>query len=152
MATDKEAHKASESDTAEFRLEPSEKPQKDRALLDRNAFMTFTDLPSEDVRIPEMGKEAWVRVRGLTGKERDKYEMSITVGKGTNKEINARNARAKLVVMCAIDDAGNRLFTDDDVAWLGDKSAQALERIFDVARRLSGLTQTDMAELTEDFS
>ena len=97
------------------------------------------------------GPPVYVRVRGLTGKERDRYEESITIGKGKDKDINARNARAKLVVMCVVDEQGNRVFSDADVAWLGEKSAVALERIFDVARKLSGLSDTDVKELTEDF-
>jgi hypothetical protein len=123
-------------------------------LLSRENFLSYTGVPSEDVRIPELedgSGPVYVRVRGLTGKERDRYEESLVVGKGKNATVNARNARAKLAVLSCIDDQGNRLFSDADVAWLGEKSAIALERIFDVARRLSGLTDTDVKELTDGF-
>jgi hypothetical protein len=143
-----------ESTAPGFQIAAPESSRPGRSLFNRSAIMAIQDLPTEDVRIPEWetgSEQVWIRVRGLTGKERDKYELSITVGKGQNKEINARNARAKLVVMCVVDEKGERLFSDDDVSWLGDKSAQALERIFDVARRLSGLSDTDVKELTEDF-
>jgi Pyruvate/2-oxoacid:ferredoxin oxidoreductase delta subunit len=63
-------------------------------------------------------------VRGLTGKQRDDYETSITVGRGKNQEINTKNARAKLVVLCVVDEAGQQLFTSADVIALGQKSAR----------------------------
>jgi hypothetical protein len=126
-----------------------------RTLLKRDDFLTYTGVPVEDVRLPELETETsgqvYVRVRGLTGKERDRYEESLVVGKGKNATVNARNARAKLAVLSCIDEKGDRLFSDADVAWLGEKSAIALERIFDVARRLSGLTDTDVKELTDGF-
>ena len=37
------------------------------------------------------------------------------------------------------DEEGNRLFTEEDVEWLGMKSAIALNRVADVARKLSGM-------------
>lgn len=120
-----------------------------RLFLDRAALLATPDVQQEDVWVPEW--KSYVRVRGLTGRDRDAYETSITVGRGKNQEINTRNARAKLVVLCVIDDAGNRLFTDADVRALGEKSAAALQRVFDVCRRLSGLSDEDMEEMTEGF-
>jgi len=38
-----------------------------------------------------------------------------------------------------------------DVKALGEKSAAALERVFDVARKLSGLSEDDVEELAGDF-
>lgn len=120
-----------------------------RVFLDRSAILTSPDVQTEELNVPEWG--GWLRVRGLTGKQRDEYETSITIGKGKNQEINTRNARAKLVVMCLVDEAGQPLFSRQDVVALGEKSAAALQRVFDVARRLSGLSEEDMEELTETF-
>lgn len=120
-----------------------------RALLSRDAILAVPDVKTEELYVPEWG--GVVRVRGLSGKERDAYEMSITVGRGRNQEINARNARAKLVVRCVVDADGNRLFGDADVAALGEKSAAALQRVFDCCRRLSGLSDEDLEEMTEGF-
>lgn len=113
------------------------------------------DIVFEVVRVPEWDIEGKppvaVRIQGLTGKERDAYEMSIMQGKGQNREMNVRNARAKLVQKSARLADGKHLFTEDQIRALGDKSALAMERLFDVARRLSGLTDTDVKELTENF-
>ena len=118
-------------------------------LLDREAILKANDIEKREVYIPEWGGSVYVR--GMTGRERDQFEASIIRQRGRDTEINMKNARAKLVVMCTVDQEGNRLFTDADVAPLADKSAKALDRIFAVAQELSGITREDMEELTENF-
>jgi len=119
------------------------------ALLSRDAILAADDHEYEVVPCPEWGGE--VRLRSLTGAERDAYEQSLVQTRGKSREMNLRNARAKLVALCAVDENGNRLFTDQDVAALGRKNAKPLDRLFDVARRLSGLSEDDVDRLTEDF-
>ncbi len=119
------------------------------ALLSRDAILAADDREYEVVPCPEWGGE--VRLRSLTGAERDAYEQSLVQTRGKSREMNLRNARAKLVALCAVDENGNRLFTDADVNALGKKNAKPLDRLFDVARRLSGLSEDDVDRLTEDF-
>ena len=116
--------------------------------LTREAVLGAQDIPTEDVAVPEWG--GTLLVRGMTGQERDDYEASIMTGKGRNREVLLRNARAKLVARCCVDEAGKRTFADEDVRALGGKSAAALERVFEVASRLSGITPADMEELTKN--
>ncbi len=120
-----------------------------RTFLDRATILAAPDVQTEELHVPEWG--GWLRVRGLTGKERDAFETSITVGRGKNQEINTRNARAKLVVRCVVDDQGNKVSSETDVNALGEKSAAALQRVFDLCRKLSGLSEEDVEELTEAF-
>lgn len=112
----------------------------------RDQILDFTDLPSEDVTVPEWGGMT-VHVRGLTAAERDAFEADSITGRGRNRDVNLRNIRARLVVRCLVDDDGARVFGDDDVDALGGKSAAALNRLFDVASRLSGLSDADVEEL-----
>jgi len=118
------------------------------AYLTRDQILQVQDLPTEDVEIPEWN--GTVRVRGLTGAERDKFEASIVTRKGNKAEFNPENMRAKLVAMCVVDENGNRIFTDDDVKALGKKSASALDKIFQVAQKLSGLRPEDMEEMAKN--
>src|SRR5690554_121558 len=115
------------------------------ALLSREAILQAQDLPTERVPVPEWGGE--VIVRGLTGAERDQFEQSIVETRGKNPKVNLRNIRAKLVVLCCVDEQGNRIFRDEDAEVLGQKSAVALNRVFEVAQRLSGLRPEDVEEL-----
>jgi len=119
------------------------------ALLSRDAILAADDREYEVVPCPEWGGE--VRLRSLTGAERDAYEQSLVQTRGKSREMNLRNARAKLVALCAVDESGKRLFTDADVNALGKKNAKPLDRLFDAARRLSGLSGDDVDRLTEDF-
>jgi len=116
--------------------------------LTRDQILQANDIEIREVYIPEWKDSVFVR--GMTGKERDSYEASIVKQRGNNTEINFKNARAKLVALCTVDEQGNRIFNDTDVALLAEKSAKALDRIFTVARELSGISAEDMNELTKN--
>lgn len=120
------------------------------ALLDRSAIESADDIPTEDVYVPEW--DGTVRLRGLTGAQRDAYEASVVEMKGETRRFKLQNLRARLVALCLIDEEGRQLFSGPAaVNALGDKSAKALDMLFDKARRLSGLTEDDIEELAEDF-
>lgn len=117
-------------------------------MLTREEILGVQDIATEVLEVPEWG--GTVKVRGLTGAERDRYENDSLDQKGKNMKVNLTNARARLVALSLVDDDGKLLFTEQDVRALGRKSAAALDRIFSVAQRLSGLTQEDMDELTKN--
>lgn len=112
------------------------------SLLNRDAILTADDLTSEVVDVPEWGGQ--VRLRVLTGAERDKFEASISAD---GKKINRENLRARFVVLCVVDDDGQRIFTDADASKLGLKSASALDRLFTKAQRMNGLSDEDVETL-----
>lgn len=116
--------------------------------LSKDQILAADDVQLEDVDVPEWGGK--VRVKSLTGTERDGLEASLIEGKGKNASVNLANLRAKLVARSIVDDAGNRIFQDADVKALGAKSAAALNRVYEVAQRLSGITQEDVDELTKN--
>lgn len=117
-------------------------------LLNRDAILQIQDLPHEDVEIPEWG--GTVRVRALTGTERDVFEGNMIERRGKSTKMNLRNIRAKLVALTVVDGEGKRLFSDNDVEALGKKSALALNKIFEVAQRLSGIRPEDMEEIEKN--
>lgn len=118
--------------------------------LTRDAILGANDRAMELVDVPEWGGQVWVRA--LSGTERDAYEASlVTVRRDGSQRFNMENVRARLVSMAMVDGAGERLFSDADVKALGAKSAQALDRVFDAARKLSGLSDEDVEELAEGF-
>lgn len=119
------------------------------AYLTRDAILQADDLLVGDVEVPEWG--GVVRVRGLTGAERDAFESEIVELRGRKAKLNTQNFRAKLVARSVVDEDGQRLFSDRDAQLLGQKSASALQRVFEVAQRLSGLSETDVEELIGNF-
>jgi hypothetical protein len=120
-------------------------------LLGRDDILRADDLRTEEVDVPEWGGA--VRVKALTGAERDRYEASIAGdrSKGKDKGLRLENARARMVALCVVDAAGKAIFEPADVPHLGRKSAAALDRVFDVALRLAGMRDEDVEELVEDF-
>ena len=115
-------------------------------ILTKDEILSADDLKKETVSVPEWGGS--VIVRNLMGFERDQFEASIVQG----KTANLSNLRAKLVTMSVVNEKGKRLFSVKDVEALGRKSASALDRVFAVAQKLSGLTPKDVDELAKNLS
>jgi hypothetical protein len=116
--------------------------------LKRETILSANDISTEEVQVPEWGGS--VLVRGMSGAERDQYEFSMISGKGTNMEMNLQDVRTKLVVICTVDETGARLFNDTDIVALSRKSASALDRVFAVAQRLSGIGKADIDMLSKN--
>ena len=118
-------------------------------ILSRDQILQANDVQIRELEVPEWG--GTVFVRGMTGRERDKFEQSCVEQKGRDTRVNMKNARAKLVALCTVDENCRRLFSDDDIPLLAHKSAKALDRIFAMAMELSGIDKEDMNELTKNF-
>ncbi len=117
-------------------------------LLTRDAILQAQDIQTERVHVPEWGGD--VMVRTLTGAERDAFEATILEKRGKDYAVNLRNLRAKLAAFSIVDKDGNRLFTEADVHALAEKSAAALQRVFNVASKLSGISPEDVEELAKN--
>lgn len=115
------------------------------ALLSRDAILGASDIKTEDVRVPEWG--GTVRVKGLTAAQRDVFETQVVSMRGKDVSVNMAGIRAKIASMSLVDDEGNKLFTEKDVKALGEKSGAALDRVFEVCTRLSGIGEDDVDEL-----
>ncbi len=117
------------------------------AVLNKKDILEIADIKTQLVPVPEWGGEVYVK--GLNGAERDKFESSMIEQRGKERSVNMANIRAKLASMSICDESGKRLFSEADVQALSQKSATALQRIFVVAQKLSGIGDDDVAELTE---
>jgi len=117
--------------------------------LSREQILQADDIKKESVNIPQWGGEVWVK--GLTGAERDAFEISIMeFREGKKPKLVLENMRAKLCVMTVCDESGKRIFKDEDIPILGKKAAKALSTIFDKAQELSGLTDQDVENLSKN--
>lgn len=120
------------------------------AILGRNAILESKDLKTEEVEVPEWGGS--VLIRSLTGEQRDEYEASMfELGKNGNPKQNLANVRARLVVLCIVNEQGEQMFNKADVKLLGRKSAAALERVATAAQKLNAISDEDIEELAESF-
>jgi hypothetical protein len=119
------------------------------ALLSKDAIWQVQDIQTVDVEVPEWG--GTIRLRGLTGSQRDAFEASSVQMVGTDARLNQRNLRARLIAACAVDEEGAPLFERSDIIHLGNKSAKAVDRVFDACLRLNGMSNRDVDELTENL-
>lgn len=115
-----------------------------KEYLSRDAILGFSDLETTEVEVPEWGGGV-VRLRSLTGKEWAAVEDSLTTKNGTPP--SRSGFRERLVYLAAVDEKGERLFTEADVQKLGEKNWTALERIAGVVVDISGATPGKVAEL-----
>jgi Phage tail assembly chaperone len=114
------------------------------SYLTRDAILAASALRTEDVPVPEWGGS--VLVRELRGRERDEFEASLAVQRGNRMVPDVANMRAKLVARVVVGEDGEPVFSQQDVNALGELSAAALDRVFEVASRLSALNPDSLEE------
>jgi hypothetical protein len=102
-------------------------------------------LPVERVEVPELG--GYVFIRAMSGRERDAWEKSLIVGRGKRASVDTANVRARLTARTLCDEKGERLFSDADADQLGALRVDVLQKLFNVAQRLSGVSDDDVEEL-----
>lgn len=123
--------------------------------LTRGAILETDDAVYEDVLVPEWGPKGQtpppkVRVRSLSGTDRDAFETSLLVGAGKNQRMSTLNIRAKLTALSIVNAKGDLLFALEDILALGKKNAAALDRVFEVSQRLSGISDADVEQLAKN--
>jgi hypothetical protein len=139
------------TEKSEDQMSEAKQDKQTVTVLDRGAILAADDSGHEDVEVPEWG--GTVRVKAMTGEQRDAFEVSVTSrDKHGNRLVEGRNVRAKLVARVCVNEKGVRLFSDEDVAALTRKSARALERVFEVGMRLAGMSDEDVASLEGNSS
>lgn len=115
--------------------------------LTKDDILGADDLKHEEVAVPEWG--GTVRVYELSGTERSQYQASLIEmdTEGKSSRVVLENADVRLAALSIRDERGERLFSLADVEALGRKSARALNRVVEVAQKLSALRKKDVEEL-----
>lgn len=113
-------------------------------LLSKSAILAANDLKHEDVAVPAWGGK--VRVRAMTGMERDAFRASIASEAG----VPVGRFSAALLAATIVDETGTCLFTLSDVEALQAKSAASLDGPAEVAMRLNGLGGKSDAEAAKN--
>ena len=91
-------------------------------ILTKAQILEARDLEDETVEVPEWGGS--VKIRSMSGADRDKFEASLT---GTAGKRDLTNIRARLVALTLVDETGELMFEMSEVSALGAKSAAALD-------------------------
>ena len=126
-------------------------------LLTAADILACEDLPRALVALPLWKGSVWVRA--LTLREQDEIrakaasQMTVVGNQKTGlfevKEgaSRIREIRAYTVALGAIDESGNRLFSDDQVSALDQKSAAMVDLLFAKITELSSMTPEEISEL-----
>lgn len=110
----------------------------------RDQILAATERPTMPALLPGLGE---VKVRGMTGRERDQWERRIVDSKG---KMRMANFRSTLIVACTVDESGNPMFSEADIPALKNLPAATLEPIVNLAMKLSGISEADAEELGKD--
>ena len=117
-------------------------------MLTREAILSADDLPRESLLIPEWGGDVWIRT--LTQQERDEWEQQVRDQTWEDGAVGQAGLKSLLAILTLLDADGQRMFVSDDLPEFNQKSAAAVDRIWQVACRLNGLTEGDVEELAEN--
>ena len=113
-------------------------------MLNKQQILESKDIESEVVKVPEWGGD--VMVKGLSLADKDEWADSIL----TDGKANMKGATARLCALCICGEDGKPMFSSTDITSLQAKSAKALDRVFQVAQRLSGIGQKDIEETVKN--
>lgn len=121
-------------------------------MLDRDRILSAArNFKRELIDVPEFGGRVWVRE--FTASECDVFsDLSTRIDAERNPEKREQMARlrtAKVVVWCACNEDGTRLFVDNDIEALGQAPYVAVNRIANAAVRLSGFGEAIVQTLAE---
>jgi len=105
----------------------------------RDKILGAEDLHREKVDVKEWGETIYIRE--MTGGERDAYDASLIDKASLTTKEKLKNMRAELVVLCAVDEAGERIFSDEDVELVTNKNAKVLDRLADIAQVINKLSE-----------
>ena len=106
----------------------------------RDAILNADDTPRKAVEVPEWGITVYVRT--MSARDRDALEFAAIAAREEGSTVD--NVRARYAVACIVDEAGKRVFTDEDIALLGDKSGAALDRIYQAIAELNRIMPGDI--------
>ena len=118
------------------------------ALLTKQQIVDANDLETVEVNVPQWGGS--VLVRALTAKQRGQLMSTLIDQTKDGRTLRLQDLQARLCAMSIVDGQGKRFFSDNELAALGAKSSAALQRVFEVAQRLSGLSDEQVGELSKN--
>lgn len=112
----------------------------------RDRILQSQDIEAEEVEVKQWG--VTVEIRGMSGLERAKFMERFT---GQDGNLDYEAMYPSLLIACVHDPVtGEKLFMPEDAGALNAKSGAALERLAQVALRLSGMGKDSEKELGKD--
>ena len=115
------------------------------AMLSKNEILSCDDKRTKKLHVKQWDGD--VIVAELTAFDRDTFEQTSLALKAGGK---AENISSRLVSLCLVDEAGKRLFSDEDIKALGQRSGSAMNQVLETVLKLNNLTDDDIDELAKN--
>jgi hypothetical protein len=111
-----------------------------KTLITRDQILGALDLKHKEVDVPEWG--GTVRISEVNAAARMELQMMILDDQQKPRTITemTRIMVIGLLTICLVDEKGERLFTKEDIEALGKKNAVVIDRLFEVADQLNGVS------------
>ena len=116
-------------------------------LVAREAFLTPAERRYQTIAIDGFGS---VRIQSLTERQWAGFEMSAVAAKGGIIRKRVEDARRRLIALCVVDDAGNRLLSDSDVPQLEQLDGAVAAKLFDVCQKHCGFEDNEIEDLVKN--
>jgi len=117
-------------------------------LLDKQQIIDVDDVVYEDIEVEEWGGS--VRVRVLTGTERDKWEQECINRTGPNNKVRIGQLKVGLLAATLINEEGELLFSQKELTVLNSKSSAVIQRLFKQVQRVSAIGDEAVDELAKN--
>ncbi len=109
--------------------------------LSKRAILEAKDIKTKEVDVPEWGGSVCIRI--ISGADRDVFEQAYS-----EKKMDAFRTRFLVLTLC--DESGDRLFTNDEIDSLNNKSSRVINRLFDAAWEFNAFTPASVEALGND--
>ena len=118
------------------------------AFLSREDIMAIVSVKKESIDMPEWGGSIFVRA--MSGAESDILTDLILAHEEKTGNNRLPHLKAIMAILTVCDGDGGRMFDMNDMDMLLSKDGGALTKIFEVARRLNGLTPDSEETITKN--
>ena len=116
----------------------------------RKKILEASDTPVEVVEVPEWGVS--VGVKSMSARSRA-HVMELAQNTESIDAARVEAMWARTLVGCLVDpETGERIFSDEDMGELMEKSAHVVERLWTACFEKSGLTEAKANEAGKDSS
>jgi hypothetical protein len=112
--------------------------------LNKEQILSADDAGLLEVNVPEWGGSVYIRCMSVAS--RDAYENDWV----QNKHKGVENFRTKFLQKVLCDAEGQLLFTEQEIATLGTKSARVMNRLWEKAMKHNALAESDVEELAKN--
>lgn len=115
--------------------------------LNKQAILSINDCSRKEVFVPEW--HGSVFLKSFNGHEREQFETCM-IARRKKDSFNLVDLRAELLTLTLCDENGELLFSKEDVSALSKKSGAVLDRLFEEAGAMNGLSIAGAEEIRKN--